>query len=392
MEIGRDRLDFEIDGIVIKLNDLAARARLGETAHHPRWALAFKFAPREVRTVVRDIAVQVGRTGVLTPVAQLEPVALGGVTVSRATLHNRDEIARLDLRVGDAVRVVRAGDVIPAVVGRASGRGRRRGRPFRMPRRCPACGAATVQDGPADRCPNGLACPAQLRQAIRHFGSRRALDIRGLGAETVDALAGAGLVRTVADLFTVRAADLRQLSRFGAVSAGNLIAAIDRARRPSLARFLYALGIPGVGAGTSHRLAAHFGTLDAVRRADEPALSRVSGVGAAVAHTIVSFFREPANRRVIDRCLRLGVRPLPEARATRDAPLSGQMVVFTGTLESMTREEAETRARQLGARTAASVGPRTTLVVAGARPGAKHRRARELGIRIVSEQDFLRGL
>jgi DNA ligase (NAD+) len=232
----RDRLEYEIDGIVVKLDDLQARRRLGTTARHPRWALAFKFAPREAQTVVEEIVVQVGRTGVLTPVAVLRPLRLGGVTVARATLHNREEIARKDIRVGDTVRVARAGDVIPEVLSRVPRAGERRGPSFRMPTRCPACGTPIVRDGPVDRCPNGLACPAQLEGAIEHVGSRDALDIHGLGAGTVKQLVGAGLVKSVADLFTLEEADLLRLERFGAVSARNLVRAIRKARRTELWR------------------------------------------------------------------------------------------------------------------------------------------------------------
>jgi DNA ligase (NAD+) len=387
----RETLDFEIDGIVIKLNDLRARERLHSTSRHPRWALAYKFSPREDQTLILEIVVQVGRTGVLTPVARLEPVLLGGVTVSRATLHNREEIARKDLRAGDTVRIVRAGDVIPEVLERvASRRGRRP--PFRMPRRCPICRAPIVREGPFDRCPNGLACPAQLREAIRHFGSRTALDIRGLGPETVDRLITSGLVGSVADLFDLRRDRLIRPGRFGAVSAANLLRAIDRARHTTLARFLHGLGIPGVGAETARVLAEHLGTLAAVRRADETALRDVPGLGPAAARSVAAFFRQRANRRVIDLCLRRGVRLARPPRARRHRPLAGQTIVFTGALESMTRAQAEERARELGARTASTVTRQTDLVVAGARPGTKFARARALGIRIVSEREFAEGI
>jgi DNA ligase (NAD+) len=387
MERRRDALEYEIDGVVLKVNDLGARERLKATARHPRWAIAFKFAPRESETVVEDIVVQVGRTGVLTPVAVLRPVAIGGVTVSRATLHNREEIARKDLHVGDRVRVVRAGDVIPEILGRAAGGGRRHAA-FTMPRRCPECGTPIVRDGPLDRCPNGLACRAQLERAIGHFASRDALDIRGLGKETVDALVASGLVESVADLFALREHDVRHLERFGAVSAANLVRAIDRARLTSLWRFLHALGIPGVGAQTARDLAAHFGSIAAVRAASDAELAEVPGIGPATAPRIASFFRDPFNRRVIDRCLQLGVTPI-EAKLTARGPLAGKTVVFTGGLASMTREEAEELARARGARTSRSVGAGTDLVVAGAGPGSKLNKARALGVRVVDERRFL---
>jgi DNA ligase (NAD+) len=383
----RDHLDYEIDGIVVKADDLQARRRLGSTSRHPRWALAFKFAPRAEHTTIRDIVVQVGRTGVLTPVALLEPIALGGVTVSRATLHNRAEIARKDLRVGDKVRIVRAGDVIPAVVDRVPAPEARRGPRFRMPRRCPVCRAALVREGPFDRCPNGLACPAQLKRAVGHFGSRDALDIRGLGAETVDALVESGAIKSVADLFSLRAADLIRLERFGAVSAKNLIEAIDRARQTTLWRFLHALGIPGVGAATARDLERHFGALEKIRAAREDDLRQAPGVGPAAAQAIAAFFRAAATRTAIDRCLRRGLR-LRSAAPVRRGPLSGRTVVFTGALGSMSREEAEDAARRLGARTSSAVTRTTDLVVTGDRPGEKHAKARALGVRVIGEPEF----
>ena len=383
----RDRLPYEIDGIVVKADDLALRARLRTTARHPRWALAFKFPPREAETTIANVVVQVGRTGVLTPVAALRPVQLGGVTVTRATLHNREEIARKDLRVGDRVRVVRAGDVIPDVVARVPVRGARRHARFAMPTRCPACRTRIVHEGPFDRCPNGLACPAQRKRAIQHFASRHALDIRGLGPETIDALVSRRLVRSVADLFTLTSRDLLTVERFADVSAANLLTAIEKARQPPLWRFLHALGIPRVGAQTARDLADHFGTLGAVQSAGRTALEAVPGVGPAVAREVFAFFRQPANRRVIARCLRGGVRP-SESRVLRRGPLAGRLLVFTGALKSMPRETAEARARAAGARTAGSVSRRTDLVVAGPNAGAKLAKARELGVRVIDEREF----
>jgi DNA ligase (NAD+) len=388
MERRRETLAYEIDGVVVKVGDLALRRRLRTTARHPRWALAFKFAPREEDTTIEEILVQVGRTGVLTPVAVLRPVPIGGVTVTRATLHNREEIARKDLRIGDTVRVVRAGDVIPNVVERVPTTGHR-GRSFVMPTRCPICHAPVDREGPIDRCSNGLACPAQLRRAIQHFGSRSALDIRGLGPETVDALVSEGLVRSVADLFALSRNDLLKLERFGRLSAANLIQAIEKAKRPALWRFLNALGIPGVGTETARDLAGHFGSLDRVQRASESDLAAISGIGPIVASQIAEFFRRPNNRRVIERCRQLGVQVVEETRP-RGGALTGQTVVFTGALEAMTREEAEALARAEGARTARSVGAHTDLVVAGRDPGSKYDRARDLGVRIVDEKQFQR--
>jgi DNA ligase (NAD+) len=388
MDRQRSALPYEIDGIVLKVNDLALRARLQTTARHPRWALAFKFAPKGEQTTIERIVVQVGRTGVLTPVAVLRPVQIGGVTVARATLHNREEIARKDLRVGDVVRVVRAGDVIPNVVERVTARRTtRRHRPFVMPSRCPACGTPIVLEGPFGRCPNGLACPAQLKRAIEHFASRDALDIRGLGPKTVEALVSRGLVGSVADLFTLTRRDLMAVERFADVSASALLKAIDRARQPALWRFLNALGIPRVGAQTARDLANHCGSMERLQAAGEAVLRAVPGIGPAAAHDIARFFRRPANRRVIESCLRRHVRVTGASRRRR-GPLSGKTVVFTGALESMSREEAETRARAGGARTARSVSGETDLVVVGADPGAKYAKARVLGVRVVNERQF----
>jgi len=316
-------------------------------------------------------------------------VSLGGVTVSRATLHNREEIARKDLRVDDEVRVVRAGDVIPEITARVSRGRRRRGPRFRMPPRCPSCGSRVVRDGPFDRCPEGLTCPAQLRRAIAHFGSRHALDIRGLGAHTVDALVESGLVRSVADVLALDADDLERLPRFGPGAARNLARAIARARQTTLARFLYALGIPGVGTRTARSLADAFGTLPALTGADARRIRAEAGVGPIVARAVADFFRRPANRRVVRACLRHGLR-LRASRPAGRGPLAGTRIVFTGSLATMTRADAEERARQLGARPASTVSAATDLVVAGSRAGSKLARARALGIDTITERQFLR--
>ena len=387
MDRRREALPYEIDGIVIKVDDLVLRRRLLTTARHPRWALAWKFAAREAQSTIEDIVVQVGRTGVLTPVAVLRPVEIGGVNVARATLHNRAEISRKGLRVGDRVQLIRAGDVIPEIIGPAPGSGARPRRPFVMPSRCPQCGTPLVREGPFDRCPNGLACPAQLKRTIQHVASREALDIRGLGPETVDALVDSGRVRSVADLFDLTKRDLLALERFADVSAGNLIAAIDRARHTTLDRFVTALGIPGVGAQTARDLAAHFGTLPRLQTAGMAALLEAPGVGPAVARAVVEFFGHPFNRHVIEACRRHGVR-VDMPSADRGGPLAGKTLVFTGGLRSMTREEAEQRARARGAHTSRSVSGATDLVVAGREPGSKYARARSLGVRVIDERQF----
>ncbi|MGH7546276.1 MAG: NAD-dependent DNA ligase LigA [Gemmatimonadota bacterium] len=389
-ESRRDELGYEIDGIVIKVDDLAARARLGATARHPRWALAFKFVPREAETVIDEIRVQVGRTGVLTPVAVLRPVKIGGVTVTRATLHNREELERKDVRVGDTVRVIRAGDVIPDVVGRVETQGRRRGRRFRMPKECPECGTPVVRVGPFDRCPNGLACPAQLKGAIGHFGSRDALDIRGLGDKTVEHLVASGLVRNVADLLTLNESDLVELERFAEVSARNLVRAIEKAKKTELWRLLYALGIPNVGTQTARDLARHFGSLEAIEGAGEEALQEVVGIGPNVAASLAGFFRQPQNREVLSLLRERGVEwAAPSPAPAPSGPFAGKTVVFTGALESMPRHEAEDLVRRLGGRTGGQVSRRTDFVVAGRDPGSKLDQAKDWGVTVLSEHEFL---
>jgi DNA ligase (NAD+) len=387
IEAKRDSLGYEIDGIVLKLDDLEARKRLAATARHPRWALAIKFAARVQESVIEDIVVQVGRTGALTPVAVLKPVRIGGVTVTRATLHNREEIARKGLRIGDTVRVIRAGDVIPEVVERVSKH--KRGRAFSMPSRCPACGAAAVRNGPADLCPNNLACPAQLKASIRHFASRDALDIRGLGEETAELLVSSGLVKSVADLFSLSERDLLRLGRFGTVSAANLIRAIERARQTELPRFLYGLGIPGVGMRTARDLADRFGRLEALQSADAGEVRSTPGVGAAATDGIVAFFKRPTARRIIRLCLERGLKlAAPPPRGAQR--FAGKTLVFTGALESMSRAEAESLVRSLGGRTAGSVSRNTDLVVTGSEAGSKLDRARALGIQVLDEAQFLK--
>jgi len=316
LEQRRAELDLEIDGIVVKLDDLAGRARLGATARYPRWALAWKFAPRGSEAVVQDLRFQIGRSGVLTPVAVLSPVELGGATITRATLHSRGELVRRDLRAGDTVRVVRAGDVIPEVVERVVQHGRRRGPPVRLPRRCPACRTPLVRKGPVDLCPNQIGCPAQLRAALRHLASRRALDLRGLGPVAAERLVASELVKTLSDLFALRADALRAAG-FGSAAADQLAQAIRRARRTELHRFLYALGIPGVGVRVraARALAAHAGTLGALAAADEDDLRPV--VGPATAARVTAFFRATSTRRLIARSLEHGVEIV---RTGRDRP------------------------------------------------------------------------
>ena len=387
MAIARESLDVEIDGIVAKIDSLAARTRLGNTARHPRWAIGLKFSARSAITRLERIETQVGRTGVLTPVAVLQPTDIGGVTVTRATLHNWHEIARRELRVGDTVDVIRAGDVIPEVVGRVTGSRRSSARP-RPPAHCPVCRARVIARGPFRVCPNALGCAAQRVQAIRHFASRAAFDIDGLGPSTVEALVNAGLVRSVADLFTLTDDDLRTVPRFGPVAANRLAAAINAARRVELERFLYALGIPGVGAATAAVVAEALKTLHAVRTASATHLAAVPGVGPVAGRAIAAFFRLPENDAVIDALLRHGVTVVPyqQGRRTRG---SGT-IVFTGALRTMSRADAMRLVRRSGGRTGDRVTRATAIVVAGSRPGAKLQHARRLHVPVMTEREFVR--
>ena len=389
MAMARDSLDVEIDGIVAKVDSLPARNRLGSTAKHPRWAIGVKFEARSAATRLERIEVQVGRTGVLTPVAVLRPVQIGGVTVTRATLHNWGELARRRIRAGDTVEVIRAGDVIPEVIGRIESSRRCGGAAPRPPATCPSCHARVAERGAFRLCPNTIGCPAQRVRAIEHFASRDAFDIDGLGPSTVQGLVDQGLVRTVADLFAITGDDLRGLPRFGAVAAARLAAAIDKARRVDLARFLFALGIPDVGTATARRLAERFRTLAAIRRATETQLAATPEVGPAAARQIVEFFRRQGSRGVIDALVGHGVT-IVRSREGGAGALAGRSVVFTGALEAMSRAEAERRIEQHGGRAMRTLTRATSLVVAGSAPGSKLERARALGIPILSEREFLR--
>jgi DNA ligase (NAD+) len=391
----RPRLPFDIDGVVYKVNSLADQERLGYVSRAPRWALAHKFPAEEALTVVEDIIVQVGRTGALTPVAKLRPVFVGGVTVSHATLHNQDEIDRKDVRIGDTVYVRRAGDVIPEIVAVVLEK-----RPHPPPPRfdilerypvCPVCGSRVVRlPGEAvARCTGGLYCPAQRKQSLLHFASRRAMDIDGLGEKLVDQLVDQGLVKTPVDLYRLDVPTLARLERMGEKSAQKLIAAIDRSRHTTLARFIYALGIRNVGEATARDLAHHFGSLDALMNADEAALMAVPDIGPVVAESIRQFFAEPHNRQVIAGLRRVGVTWPERREASARTALTGKTFVLTGTLASMTRDEARERIEAAGGRVSASVSKKTDYVVAGSEPGSKLARARELGVPVLDEAGFL---
>lgn len=390
-EIGkvRAKLPFWSDGIVVNLNTLTLVQKLGVVGKAPRGAVAYKYPAKEATTVVDAVTVQIGRTGAVTPVAHLQPVLLAGTTVARATLHNADELARLDVRVGDTVVVKKAGEIIPDVV-RVLTRLRPRGtKPFRFPTVCPVCKTRLVRPGTevVHRCPNPN-CPARKREGLYHFASRRALDIEGLGRETVDVLVDEGLVREPADLFRLEPSKLVGLPLVAEMKAQNLVNAVAARRTVPLARFLYALGIRHVGEETAIAVARSFGTLDGVRSATVEELETVPDVGPVVAKSIAMFFADPEHRRQVDHLLRF-VRVTGETKP-RHTPLFGRTYVVTGTLESMTREDAQTRLRALGAQVSSSVSKRTTGVVVGENPGSKYERAKALGVPILSETDFLK--
>ena len=385
----RDTLPYEIDGIVIKIDDLALQERLGSVARSPRWAIACKFAAVQGRTRIEAIVVQVGRTGVLTPVAVMKPVRVGGVTVSRATLHNQDEIERKDIRIGDTVVVQRAGDVIPEVVEVIKSLRTGAEQPFVMPERCPECGSHVVRlEGEvAHRC-IGMACPAQIRERIAHFASRGALDIEGLGDKMVAQLVDKGLIADPADLFVLTKEQLLGLERMADKSASNLLAAIDRAKRPPLDHLIFALGIRHVGEQTAKRLALAYGSLDALAAATSEELEKLRDIGPEVAASIAGFFREPANRNVIDKLKKAGIVPQAVIRPQR-APLAGKSFVFTGTLSRMSRNEAKTLVESLGGSVTGSITKTTDYVVAGQAAGSKREKARREGIAILDEEAFL---
>jgi DNA ligase (NAD+) len=383
----RSRLPYEIDGVVYKVNDIDWQRRLGNVARAPRWALAHKFPAQEELTVVNGIEFQIGRTGVLTPVARLEPVFVGGVTVSNATLHNMDELRRKDVRVGDTVIVRRAGDVIPEIVQIVPERRPRDARLIKMPKKCPSCGSKVVRiEGEAlYRCTGGRDCPAQNIEAIKHFASRRAMDIDGLGAKLIEQLVLDGSIKTPADLYNLKPADLAERDRMGEKSAANIIAALDARKSTTLAHFLYALGIRDVGEATAVALAAHFGDLPSIMNADaEP------DIGPRVAANILSYFADKDNQTLIKSLIKHGITcPSKPAAAESDSPFAGKTVVLTGTLASMTRDEAKERLRTLGARVTSSVSSKTDFVIAGENPGSKLDKAKALDVVILSESDWV---
>ena len=388
----RADIPFDIDGLVLKVNDVATQERMGARANSPRWEVAYKFPAARAITTLRDITVQVGRTGVLTPVAELEPINIGGVLVSRATLHNADEIARLGVNVGDRVIVQRAGDVIPQIVGVAAATSN--ATPFVFPDKCPVCGGNVVQESGqvARRCVNTLGCPAQRIGELEHFVSRKGFDIDGLGVKQLELFVSRGWIKNAADIFTLIARhgdEIKLLDGFGEKSVSNLNTSIERARNTELHRFLFAIGIPEVGEVTAKILARAFGTLDAVRNAPAWKLKQIDGIGDVMADEIVSFFADAHNATVLDELLQqVHVADAAVVQSSSDGPLAGKKIVLTGTLAKYTRDAAREILERLGARVQGSVSAKTDIVLAGADAGSKLTRAEQLGITIWSESDF----
>jgi DNA ligase (NAD+) len=397
----RAALPYDIDGVVYKVDDLALQARLGVVGRAPRWAIAWKFPAEQAITRINAITIQVGRTGALTPVAELEPVNVGGVLVSRASLHNEDEIARKDFRVGDTVIVQRAGDVIPQLVGVVTEQRPPGAEPFVFPDRCPVCGSHAVRppDEAVRRCTNGLSCPAQVQERLRHFASRAALDIEGLGEKTVAEFFQAGLLKALPDIFDLpsREAEIAAREGWGETSARNLVRAIEARRTAPLEKFIFGLGIRRIGEANAKLLARHYGSLAAWRQAmleartpgseAREALGSIAGIGPAIAQELVDFFDEPRNVAVLDAlAARMRVQ---DAVVVQGGQLAGKTLVFTGTLERMTRDEATARAEAAGAKVAKSVSRKTDFLVAGADAGSKAAKAAELGVRVISEAEFL---
>jgi DNA ligase (NAD+) len=385
----RDDLPYEMDGLVIKVNDFAGHETLGVRDRDPRWAVAYKFPPRRATTAIEDIFVQVGRTGRITPVAVLAPVEVGGVEVTRASLHNQNEIDRKDIRIGDAVLIERAGDVIPQVVKVIEDERDGAVEPYHIPETCPVCDSEVIlsDDKKQAFCTGGMTCPAQFRERLKHYASRTATDIEGLGDKRAEQLIDAGLIQDISDLYTIEKNDLLALERYADKSAQNLLDEIEASLEQDLDRFLYALGIPLVGSATARLLAQHFASLDEVMDADEDALTAIDDIGPEVAHSIVTFFADADNRRVIDEIRAAGLA-LTNPYADDEAPLEGLTFVFTGSLDDWTRSEVQRFVEQHGANATSSVSGNTDYVVAGPGAGSKRDDAEELDIPVLDENEF----
>jgi len=390
IEEKRDSLEYEIDGVVIKVNSLELQERLGTVARSPRWAVAYKFEPRQATTRILKIEAHVGRTGILTPVAVMEPVNVGGVTVSRSTLHNQDEIDRKDIRVGDTVLIQRAGDVIPEVVKVITSKRTGKEKPYHLPDKCPVCGSDVMKEDVYYRC-TGINCPAQLKERIRHFASRRAMDIEGLGEKLTEQLVDRGLVKNISDIYYLTKDQIASLERMADKSAQNIMDAIEASKGRDLQRVIFALGIRHVGEQTAKLLAQHFGSMERLMDATEEELLEIETIGPEIAQSVVKFFRQEDNRREIKRLQDAGVRITP-FHLRRAGKLEGKVFVFTGKLLSFTREEAKERVESLGGHVATSVSKNTDYVVAGEDAGSKARKARELNVKIITEEEFLKML
>jgi DNA ligase (NAD+) len=412
IEARRATLEYDIDGVVYKVNEIALQTRLGFVSRAPRWAVAHKFPAEKATTILRGIEINVGRTGALTPVARLEPVTVGGVVVSNATLHNEDEIARKDVRIGDTVVVQRAGDVIPQIVEVVVAKRPAGAKPYEFPQICPACGSAALREidektGEADvvrRCTGSLVCPAQAVERLKHFASRNAMDIEGLGDKQIEFFYEQGLIKTASDIFTLQERDKKSLTKlknfegFGEISVRNLFAAIDARRSVPLNRFIYALGVRHVGETNARRLARHFGDFESLRETARHAtpgseararIDSIDGVGPVVAEALNDFFAEPHNERELDALLKhIVLEPMPAVESA--SPVSGKTVVFTGALERLTRDEAKAQAERFGAKVAASVSKKTDLVVAGPGAGSKLAKAREFDVEVISEDEWFK--
>jgi len=392
IDANRDELPYDIDGVVYKVDDFELQARLGFVTRAPRWAIARKFPAQEQTTTVVGIEWQVGRTGAVTPVARLEPVFVGGVTVSNATLHNFDELRRKDVRPGDAVIIRRAGDVIPEIVRVIVKKRPKGAKKVKMPRQCPVCGAEIlrVEDEAIARCSGGFTCSAQRKEAIKHFAARRALDIEGLGSKLIDQLVDGGLVESPSDLFALTSAQLIELERMGQKSATNLLESLERSKDTTLDRFLYAIGIREVGEATSLALAKYFGELAPLREASQEELESVNDIGPIVAEHIHSYFRQPHHKALVEKLIKQGIHWAPmKDREIPETPFSGKSIVLTGTLQAMTRADAKSRIQAMGGKVTGSVTKKTSLVIYGENAGSKLQKARKLGIAEADENELL---
>ncbi len=385
-EKNRESLPVEIDGVVIKVNDLKLQERLGEISKSPRWAIAYKFFPKQEVTSIEDIEVSVGRTGILTPVAHLKPARIGGVIVKRATLHNQDEIDKKGVNIGDSVLVERSGDVIPEVV-KVMSKGPHKN-PFRLPSKCPCCGSEVVIDGAFHRCMNELSCPCQIKGELVHFASKRAMDIEGLGEKIVERLVDLGLIKNIADIYYLKKGDLRDLEGFGEKSEENLFKSIEKSKNISYDRFIYALGIRHVGEFVASLLARYFGDIEGIERADIGDLTSKFGIGEEIAKSIFNFFKLNSNAEVIKRLFRAGVSPYKTQAKAGGAALGGESFIFTGSLENFTRDEAETIVKEKGGTVEKTVKKSLGYVVAGKDPGSKYEKAKKMGLKIIDEDEF----